>query len=81
MQADRCAKWQARVGLPTEVTPGGRNLGKRELGSRTCGHAMLSIFLVKLLQKEAQARISQEHLWSTYCVPCEKSMSFSLYLL
>lgn len=47
------------MGLPTEVTTRGRNLGKRELQSRNCGHMMLSVFLMKLLPKVARARISQ----------------------
>lgn len=50
MRADRCAKWQARVGLLGEIIIGRGNLGNRELGNR---NTMLRMFLMYLLPKEA----------------------------
>lgn len=46
MRADRCAKWQARVGLLGEIIIGRGNLGNRELGNRNCPYTMLRMFLM-----------------------------------
>lgn len=49
MQADRCEQWQDRVGLPTAIINGIRNLEKRELENRNYLYTILEMFLMVTL--------------------------------